>query len=126
MYQNYSRRGKNMRGLLVILVVLPIFSSVSLCQQPPADAVRDSVRSSPATENGELILDQIDIQGSIEKPGVIVLPSRVDPEMGEIELERSFDTEVKDGAEALPQPEEELGQVDGVKSIKKAVERQRN
>jgi hypothetical protein len=115
-----------MRGLLFIFISLLIFSGVSLCQQPPADAVQDSVSKTPTTENGELLLDQIDIQGRIEKPGVIVLPNRVDTDMGEIELERSFDSEVKEGAEAVPQPEEELGQVDGVKSIKKAVERQRN
>ena len=111
---------------MVIFLLISIFSGLLLGQQAPADAVQDSVATNPASADGEIILDQIDIHGRIEKPGVIVLPTRIDPEMGEVELERSFDDEVKDGSEALPQPEEELGQVDGVKSIKKAVERQRN
>ena len=46
--------------------------------------------------------------------------------MGEIELDRSFDNEVKSDVETLPQPEEALGEVEGIQSIKKAIERQRN
>ena len=115
-----------MRGDLAVFLLISFFSGFLLGQQAPADAVQDSLAMNPTSADGEMVLDQIDIQGRIEKPGVIVLPSRVDPEMGEIELERSFDNEVKDGGQALPQPEGELGQVDGVKSIKKAVERQRN
>ncbi len=79
----------------------------------------------PDTLAGELILEEIFIQGRVEKPGVIILPKRVEPELGDVELERSFKREVKEGTGDIPKPEKELGQVDRVKSIKKTVERKR-
>lgn len=115
-----------MRGFMGDFLFILIFSGILLSQQAPADADQDSVSVNPVTEDGELVLDEIDIQGHIEKPGVIVLPRRVDPEMGEIELDRSFDNEVKSDVETLPEAEEALGEVEGIQSIKKAVERQRN
>lgn len=108
-----------------LFVCVGMLSAHTLFAQNNQSTTPDSTQTEPS-EGGELVLDEIDIQGEVEKPGVIVLPKRVDSEMGRIELGRSFDEEVKNGVEALPQTEEALGQVDHVKSIKKAVERKRN
>lgn len=73
----------------------------------------------------ELVLQPIEIKGKIEKPGVIIMPKRVEPELGKMELERSFQRELKQGVGEVPKPDKELQQVDRVKSIKKTIERKR-
>ncbi len=77
------------------------------------------------TLNGEMVLGVIEIKGRVEKPGVIIISRRVEPDIGEIELERSFEKEVKEGVGEIPKPEKELRRLDRVKSIKKTVERKR-
>jgi len=113
-----------MRDFFVIICLFLFIPPVTEAQEPSGMSAQDSLQTGSA--DGELVLDEIEIQGQIEKPGVIVLPKRVDPEMGQMELDRSFDNELKNGVEALPQPEDALGRIDGVQSIKKAVERKRN
>jgi hypothetical protein len=73
----------------------------------------------------EVILDEIEIKGKIEKPGLIILPKRIEPEMEEIELERSFKKEVKEGMGEIQKPDEATGKVEDIHSIKKAVKRKR-
>ena len=77
------------------------------------------------TLNKEMVLGIIEIKGRVDKPGVIIIPRRVEPDIGEIELERSFEKEVKEGVGEIPKPEKELRRLDRVKSIKKTVERKR-
>ena len=81
----------------------------------------DSSRNS----TGEMILDEIEIKGKVEKPGVIIIPKRVEPELGDVELKRSFKKEVEKGVGEILKPEKELGSVERIKSIKKTVERKR-
>ena len=86
----------------------------------------DSLRTTPAdTVNGELVLEAIEIKGRVEKPSVIIMPRRIEPEMGDVALERSFDKEVKEGSAEMKQLGKELNKVDRVKNIKKTVERKR-
>ena len=77
------------------------------------------------TVSDEIVLDEIFIQGKIDKPAVIIVPKRVEPDLKEVELERSFKKELKEGVGDILQPEKELRKVDQVKSIKKAIERDR-
>ena len=114
-----------MSRLFVLFSAGLLFASVLLAQESGSSVSQDSTQTG-VQGSGELMLDEIEIQGQIEKPGVIVMPKRVNPEIEQMELGRSFDNELKNGVEALPQSEEALGQVDHVKSIKKAVERKRN
>lgn len=81
----------------------------------------DSSRNS----SGEMILEEIEIRGKVEKPGVIILPKRVEPELSDVELKRSFKKEVEKGVGEILKPEKELGSVERIKSIKKTVERKR-
>ncbi|MBN1781431.1 hypothetical protein JW948_09920 [bacterium] len=108
--------------LCFVLLLLP---ATGWCQNHDVQTSGDSSVTAPG-DDGELILDDIEIQGQIEKPGVIVLPKRVNPEIEEVELGRSFDDELKKGVDVAPQAGDALGQVEDVKSIKKAVERKRN
>jgi len=55
---------------------------------------------------------------------VIIVPRRIEPEIKDVELKRSFEEELKNAGDA-PKPDEKLGEVEQVESIKKAVERKR-
>jgi hypothetical protein len=81
--------------------------------------------ASQDTSRQELVFDDIEVKGKVEKPGVIIIPKRLEPELSQVELERSFEKEMKDGIGEIPKPTRELKRVDRVESIKKAVERKR-
>ena len=76
-------------------------------------------------DGDELYLDEIEIKGKVEKPSVIIMPKRIDPEVGEVQLEREFEKELKEGMGEIPQVEDETNRVEDVKSIKKALNRDR-
>ena len=86
---------------------------------------QDTVKSEQDSSGQEIVLDVIYIKGSVEKPGVIIVPKRIGPELKEVELDRSFKREVNEGIGEVPKPEKETGKVERVKSIKKTVERKR-
>jgi len=89
-------------------------------------AQADSLRiASLDTVSGEIVLEAIEIKGRVEKPSVIIMPKRIEPEMGDVALERSFDKEVKEGSAEMGKLGKELNKVDRVKNIKKTVERKR-
>jgi hypothetical protein len=92
-----------------------------------ADSTQAKVETETAadSEDGEMMLGVIEIKGKVEKPGVIIMPKRVEPEIAEMDLERSFNKEVKEGVGEIPKPEKELRRVDRIESIKKTVERKR-
>jgi hypothetical protein len=104
------------------------FATIVTASTARQDTTGQQMRSQMAQQNqseDEIVLDVIEIKGRIEKPGVIIMPKRVEPEIGEVDLERSFTQEVKEGIGEIPKPEEELQRVDRIKSIKKAVKRKR-
>ena len=76
-------------------------------------------------DGDEIILDDIEIIGQVEKPGVIIFPKRIEPDLPEVELERSFQRELKEGMGEFVKPDEELSQIENVQSIKEAVEKKR-
>jgi hypothetical protein len=113
---------------LFVLIVSMYFNMAGFCQSASQDTARKWVPSHPAvsdTVDGEIVLESIEIKGSVEKPGIIIMPKRVEPELGEVDLERSFQKEVKQGVGEIPKPEKELNAVEEVKSIKKTVDRKR-
>jgi len=73
----------------------------------------------------EMELEEIVIQGSPEAPSVIIVPKRIEPEMNQDPLERSFKEELNKEFNKVPQPNELLHQIEDVKSIKKTVEKER-
>jgi hypothetical protein len=113
------------RSALPFFVLLVAFS----LNAAPPDSSRSAARRSPAKQNGsgkEIVLDEIQIQGEIEKPSVIIVPKRIEPELPEKELERSFADEVKRNAGELPEPADPVQKVETVPSIKKALEKKRD
>ena len=113
---------------LCVTAVLNI-PSVGFCQSAVGDTTRariDSLRVPPDSMGTEMVLGVIEIKGRVEKPSVIIMPKRIEPEMGEVELKRSFEKEVMEGIGEIPTLEKEMDKVERVKSIKKTVERKRN
>ena len=114
--------------IFLMLLASSLFSQVwseTTASQDSLSQLPSSPEIYKSEETDELVLDEIEIKGKVEKPGVIILPKRVEPEMGEVELGRSFKREVKDGIGDLPKAEDVLGKVERVNSIKKTVERNR-
>ncbi|MBN1895513.1 hypothetical protein JW906_13530 [bacterium] len=113
-------------GFLVFALSVPSAEPQGSPSAPLPDSVRVSTGNpaAAADSSGEMLLDEIEIQGHVEKPGVIIVPQRIEPEIKDIELKRSFEEELKNAGDA-PRPDEKLGKVEQVESIKKAVERKR-
>ncbi len=120
----------------VILYFVALFVSTGLVfseslfaqsryQDPAQQRNQNQEVELPDSTRGEIVLEVIEIRGKIDKPSVIIVPKRVEPEIGEIELERSFQQEVKEGIGQIPEPEKELQQVDRIESIKKTIQKER-
>ena len=104
------------------------FSGMMFAQTSNQDSVEHNEQEQVLQQDmigDEMVLDVIEIQGKIDRPGVIIVPKRVEPEMEEIELERSFQQEVKEEAGQIPEPQRELQQVDRIESIKKTIQKER-
>jgi hypothetical protein len=78
-----------------------------------------------ANDYQEIVLDSIEIVGRVEKPGVIILPKRVEPQIQEKDLERDFNNELRQGVGEIVEPREDLQRVEPLVSIKKAIEKRR-
>ncbi|MCJ7813395.1 hypothetical protein MUP95_08805 [bacterium] len=106
-----------------------IFSKSLFAQTGYQDTTQQSNQNQAVepqdSTGGEMVLEVIEIRGKIEKPSVIIVPKRVEPEIGEIELERSFQQEVKGETGQIPEPEKELQQVDRIESMKKTIQKER-
>ena len=94
--------------------------SVKIPSAPPAPAEKD-----PAASNNEIRLEEIQIQGEVEKPSVIIMPKRIEPELESDGLNRSFSQEIKEKTEDVPKPDRAISKVEPVKSIKKEIEKNR-
>jgi len=123
-----------MRAWAVFLLIFNILFASGLDRTGRAQtAAQDTTGKSPIPTkdakidslSGEMVLDVIEIKGRVEKPGVIIVPKRVEPKLKEVELERNFKREVQEGIGEIPKPEKELRTVEKVKSVKKIVERKR-
>lgn len=96
----------------------------NVSQDTTVKALHGGVSQSDSTTR-EMVFDIIEVQGNVQKPGVIIIPKRLEPELEEVDLERSFKKEVRDGVGEIRRPEKELQKVDQIESIKKTVARKR-
>jgi hypothetical protein len=110
------------RWLLAFILCLPVI----LFSEENTARIDTVQQVAPPPESGEVLLEEIEIKGRVDKPGVIILPRRIEPEVQEIDLDRSFQNEVKNGIGEIPGPDHMLRQLEQVESIKKAVEKERN
>jgi len=76
-------------------------------------------------DNGEIVLEDIYIEGRISKPGVMIVPKRLEPKLKEKNLKRSFKEELNRRSNGVYKPGSDLHKVDRVKSIKKALTKKR-
>ena len=90
-------------------------------QDKPANGNESSVN-----ESEEMDLGDIEVKGKVEKPGVTIMPKRIEPKLEEKELQRDFDKEIKEDMEGIYRPNKELSKVERVKSIKKAIDKKRD
>jgi len=111
--------------MVCVFVLFQNANAQTVTQDTTEQKLETKTTKKDSSTGGELVLKAIEIKGKIEKPGVIIMPKRVEPELGKMELERSFQRELKQGVGQVPKPEKELQQVDRVKSIKKTIERKR-
>ena len=119
--------------LFGFMLALPMIMVEAGFAQTAADSVRTkpvkepdqrTVADSTKTDANVMVLETIEIRGKVQKPGVLLVPRRIEPEIGKMELERSFEKEVKEAGD-IPKVDKELRKVERVESIKKAVEKQR-
>jgi hypothetical protein len=94
--------------------------SVMTRSAPAAPAEKD-----PAPSDNEIRLEEIQIQGEVEKPSVIILPKRIEPEPEPEGLNRSFSREITKNADDVPKPDKAISKVEPVRSIKKEIEKKR-
>jgi len=113
-------------AVLAVLVFSGAGENHARAQEVRTDSIRNrQITALRDTVQRDLVFEVIEIQGEVEKPGVIIIPRRLEPELNQVELERSFKKEMKDGIGEIPKPTQELKKVDRVESIKKAVQRKR-
>jgi hypothetical protein len=107
-----------------------ILFSLAVCVFSAAPSAEDTTKSVSKKSAGaggkEITLDEIDIQGVVEKPSVIIVPKRIEPDLKEKELSRSFEQEVRESTGDIPKQDEPLRKVEPAPSIKKTMEKKRN
>jgi len=119
------------RVILKIFFLFFIVIGNIFAQNPKQDTI--TVKTSEIAEDtvvvdtvsDELILEEITIEGEIDRPNVIIMPKRVETDMEKIDLERKFSKEINQAEGELPELEEELRKVESIESIKKTVKRDR-
>ena len=123
--------------IIIVFIFIFLFSNLYMIQSvncetrqqdnPVKTTTQDStgVTSGVTSGDEEMVLETIEIKGNVQKPGLIIMPKRVEPKLDKVDLERNFEREVNEGVGEIIKPEDEMNRVDRVKSIKKTVERER-
>ncbi len=119
------------RGIIVLLLFLVYGTVMPQSTRQDTTKIKEKIKkginkqAKSDTLSNEIVLEAIEIKGKVEKPGVIIMPKRIEPKLKEIKLERDFKKEIKENVVDAIDPKKELGKVDKVKSIKKTIERKR-
>ncbi len=79
----------------------------------------------PPAVSGEIDLDNIEIQGRIEQPNVILVPTKLDPGLGDTSLDRSFKDEIRGGAGGFMSPDTSIRRVEPAPSIRSSIKKKR-
>ncbi len=86
---------------------------------------KESTKNKVDTVSNELILDEINIKGEIDKPNVIIMPKRVETDVKKVDLERKFSQEINKAEGEIPELQEKLREIENIESIKKALNKDR-
>ncbi|MDM7924488.1 MAG: hypothetical protein QUS35_00545 [bacterium] len=90
-----------------------------------AAAGSDTSGVRPPAVSGEIDLGNIEIQGRIEQPNVILVPTRLDPGLGDTSLDRSFKDEIRGGAGGFMSPDTSIRRVEPAPSIRNSIKKKR-
>lgn len=86
---------------------------------------QDTTRVKKPLSSREQVLQTIHIKAKIEKPSVSIIPTRLEPEISQMDtLFRSFSKEIKEGPEKLFYLEEEE-KVEKIRDFKKLLTKKR-
>lgn len=100
-----------------VKAVSPDSSANNVAASDSIDQIAEMVST-----DGDIILDEIDIQAEIEKPRVAILPKRLDPELGELEfVDRSFDRELKSFSQEVLIEDDRLFTPNKIENLKKKI-----
>lgn len=92
-------------------------------QQDTASATVDTTKSMTIQE---MILEEIYIEGVIEKPNVAILPTREKPDFEKVDfIDRSFEHELKEGPERIFLLDSDLDAVKKIEKIKKILAKEK-
>jgi len=87
---------------------------------------KEIIENKVDTVSNELILDEINIKGELDRPNVIILPKRVEANVKKIDLERKFSKEINKAEGEIPELQEKLREIENIESIKKALNKDRD
>lgn len=111
-------------GGVIILFWLTIIQQGCLLAQEPVKE-RQQSRADTTVEK-EILLEDIHIEAVIEKPGVTLIPKRIEPEVSTVPLApRSFEAEIQDRPEKLDQEMDKYEAPEKAKDIKKYLAKQK-
>lgn len=122
----------NTQILQLICMALCLAAVPALSQEVKVDTMmvkhtsgETRVKADSVSSNGDIVLDEIFVEGKVSKPGVMIVPKRLEPKLKERQLQRSFQNELSNKENGVYKPKKELHKVDRVQSIKKALEKER-
>lgn len=111
---------------VALAFILCQFSSLLLAQDSSI-TVPDTSKIVKSAKDVEVELMEITIEAVIEKPRVAILPKRMEPEIGEMELiDRSFENELKQGPKTPFFIKERATTPIKIKKLKKKLEKKDN
>jgi len=107
----------------VLLIVLILFSLPALAQEKKIEKVKPKPK---VNQTGEIKLDDLILQGMIEKPSVSIVPKRIEPDLEEVEfITRKFDRELKMVPEELFDIQLEKRKIQKIHDVDKILKKSR-
>jgi hypothetical protein len=92
---------KNILCILFLSICIICFIPVQGNTQEVQPEEQEAVQPEPVTDDDIIELGVEEIQIKIEKPQVLLFSSRIKPEFDEVNLEKSFMTEIVGGSEKI-------------------------
>lgn len=107
----------------VLLIGLILFSLPVLAQEKKTEKEKTIPK---ITQTGEIKLDDLILQGMIEKPSVSIVPKRIEPDLEEVEfITRKFDRELRMVPEELFDIQLEKRKIQKIRNIDEILKKDR-
>lgn len=114
------------KKLTYILAFILLIIRGGLAQQTQQDTASATVDTTKFVPIQEMVLEEIYIEGVIEKPNVAILPTREKPDFEKVDfIDRSFELELKEGPEKIFLLDSDLDAVKKIEKIKKILAKEK-